>query len=61
MFMDVYDGQQLWVKDENIMITRNSGVWKGGDVVTDPTDLPTLTTAINLVIVALEGHGFWKA
>lgn len=58
MFTAVYNGMRLWVKDENIFITRNAGSWFAGSVITNPIDLPTLITAVNDTLTALRGHGF---
>lgn len=53
-----YDGMRIWVKDENVFITRKNSAWFSAAAITNPTTtLTTMTTALNAIIAALEGHG----
>lgn len=58
-FVTPYDGMRIRVKDEDIFLTRKNGAWFAGATIANPTTtLTTMTTALNAIIAALEGHGF---
>ncbi len=59
LFMPIKNGMYLWVKDEDLLITRKSGSWFSHADITNPTTtLSTQVTALNLILDALQGHGF---
>lgn len=60
LFLPIHEGMQIWVIDEQILLTRQAASWFAGTAIADAviSDLPTFATKVNAVITALEGHRF---
>lgn len=62
LFMPIHKGMQLWVIDEQVIVTRQTSSWFAAAAIANVSagDLPAFATAVDAVIEALEQHRFLR-